>query len=78
MVVIKLFLFNFEHVKGEKKFNFDTNNINMYFKQKQKNIFINKIQSLSQSVCYENSSSPPAACAAQLNMIDIQTIFIKM
>ncbi len=39
MVVIKLFLFNFEHVKGERKFNFDTNNIKMYFKQKKKKIY---------------------------------------
>ncbi len=55
------------------------------FKQK-----INQeIQSRSQSVRYWNSSSPPAACAAQLNMIYIydtakyywymtETIFIKM
>ncbi len=38
MVVIKLFLFNFEHVKGERKFNFDTNNIKVFF-LKTKNIF---------------------------------------
>ncbi len=31
MEVIKLFPFNFEHVK--RKLNFHTNNINMYFKQ---------------------------------------------
>ncbi len=49
---VKSFLFNFGHVKGERKFNFDTNNINMFFKQKKKKIFINKIQSCSQSVCY--------------------------
>ncbi len=49
MVVIKVFLFNFEHVKGERKFNFDINNINMFFKQ-NKIIFINKIQSLSISM----------------------------
>ncbi len=29
-------------------------------------------------MCYWNSSKPPAACVAQLNMSDIQTIFIKM
>ncbi len=33
MEVIKLFPFNFEHVKGERKLHFHTNNINMYFKQ---------------------------------------------
>ncbi len=48
----------------------------MFFlnKTKQKN----NQQNSRQSVCYWNSSSPPAAWAAQLNMIDIQTIFIKM
>ncbi len=30
MVVIELFLFHFEHVKGERKLNFKTNNINMF------------------------------------------------
>ncbi len=75
MVVIKWFIFNFEHVKGERKFNFDTNNINMYFKQNKK-LFINKIQSLSQSVFYWNSSGPPAGRAVQLHMIAIQSIFI--
>ncbi len=48
MVVIKVFLFNFEHVKRERKVNFDINNINMFFKQNK--IFINKIQSLSISM----------------------------
>ncbi len=38
-------------------------------------IFINKIQSLSQSV-FTETLLPPAGCAAQLHMIAIQTIFI--
>lgn len=38
MVVIQLFLFHFEHVKGEGKFHFDTNKINMDFKQNKNNL----------------------------------------
>ncbi len=36
MVVIKVFIFNFKHVKGERKFNFDTKNINTFFKENKK------------------------------------------
>ncbi len=74
MVVIQLF--NFEHVKRERKFNFDTNNINMLFKQNKNNLSTKFSLLVNQYVT--ETLLAPAACAAQLNMIDIQTIFIKI
>ncbi len=56
-------------------FNFDTNNINIYFKQNTNNVSSKFSLLVSQ---YVTETLLAAASAIQLNMIDIQTIFIKM
>ncbi len=77
MAVIKLFLL-IVNMSKEKESLLWYKQYQLFFKQNKKIIFIIKNQSLSQSVCYWSSSSPPLHVWHQLNMIDIQTIFIKM
>ncbi len=70
MVVIKVFQFNFEHVKGERKFNFDINNTNMFFKQNKIIYQLNSVsfnQYVTKTLLLKEVEHPPSCGVTSLS-----------